>query len=106
MNFLYLKYIFKTSCRIDGIDGSEDNWESGNTDNFVGDELGHCDGFLISDKDLDTRDYAIKLYHHGMGGVKIDWVELGFDLGRHLRCKVDSDMDNDQTSDAKECYYI
>ena len=61
MNFLYLNYIFKTSCRIDGIDGSEDNWESGNTDNFVGDELGHCDGFLISDKDLESELSTAKL---------------------------------------------
>ena len=97
-------FLLKASCRANDLDNSDNNWESGHTDSFSGSQIGACNGFLISDVDFDTRDYDIVLHHHDIGAVFIEWIELGFDKGRNVRCTVGKDLDNDDDGLAHSCY--
>ena len=82
-------------CQTGELNTSDNNWEKGETNFFIGHQLHHCENF-----DLSTSVSAsLKVQHYGSDGGKIQRVELRGAL-RHqneLVCVVETKLDNSES---------
>ena len=75
--WVILYCLFQDACSTPELDSDKDNWEQHETDTFIGDQLGACDGFDLAQYGW-SGTYFVEIYHSGWGGVYIEWIKVTF----------------------------
>ena len=85
----------KTCCSTGELNTSDNNWEKGEINYFIGHQLNKCQDFELSTSFSTT----LKVQHHGSDGGKIERVELRGALRYRNRiiCEVNQKLDNDDS---------
>lgn len=83
------------NCHISELDGWGNDFVSGATDFFEGEELLRCESFFVEDNTISM----LRLHHSGMDGWKADYVNIHFDDGKFVNCPVGEFIDGDDVKD-------
>ena len=82
-------------CKTGELNTSDDNWELGETNYFIGHQLNKCEDFDIST----SAAVSVKIQHQGSDGGKIDHIKLRGALRNknELLCEVNKKLDNSES---------